>query len=367
MRLLLIASYDPTGILTVREHITQIKNLSDHQIEIYNLRGVGRYRQIVPKLLWPYDGIILHNTVTYDIEHLLGVQNTFLPRLKNFKGLKIVMKQDEMRRVNFCRSLLQDWQIDLLLTCLSPNERDKVYPRSQFPKLSFLHTRTGYVTEAMKTFQPLPYADRTIDVCYRGMETPYEWGRLGYEKFYIGERFRAEAGKTARLRTDISSKNQDRLSGDRWISLLAHSKSALATESGASIFDWTGELESRCRALKLSNPDMTFEKVWKELLHPHEGNVDYAQISPRHLEAAYTRTMQVLFEGRYNDLLHPWKHYVPLKKDFSNFKEVEAAIQDPSTHQSLTENAFHDLILKDSLSYERFVRTLDEAIASISR
>ena len=50
--------------------------------------------------------------------------------------------------------------------------------------------------------------------------------------------------------------------------------------------------------------------------------IDLRTISPRHFEAAAFRVCQVLFEGRYAGVMEPMRHYIPLRKDFSNFDEV---------------------------------------------
>jgi hypothetical protein len=143
---------------------------------------------------------------------------------------------------------------------------------------------------------------------------------------------------------------------------LASSKAALAAESGASIFDWTGEVEDTCRRAREENPSLTFDELHDEYLHKFEDQVSYAQISPRHIEAAYTRTMQILFEGNYSGLMKPWVHYVPLKKDFSNFKEVQDAVSDKDLFSKLTENAYRDLIHNEALSFKTFLKRLDLTI-----
>ncbi|WP_417782628.1 glycosyltransferase family protein [Terasakiella pusilla] len=45
-------------------------------------------------------------------------------------------------------------------------------------------------------------------------------------------------------------------------------------------------------------------------------------ISSRHFDAIGTGTCQILLEGRYNDILIPHVHYIPLKADYSNLDEV---------------------------------------------
>ena len=67
-----------------------------------------------------------------------------------------------------------------------------------------------------------------------------------------------------------------------------------------------------------------------------DDNFSYRTISPRHFEAAAFRICQVMFEGEYSDVLRPMVHYVPLKKDFSNFDQVVELItdHDPSAKRS---------------------------------
>ena len=67
-----------------------------------------------------------------------------------------------------------------------------------------------------------------------------------------------------------------------------------------------------------------------------------------------------MFEGEYSGVLQPMVHYVPLKKDFSNFDEVVGLISDPSVRGQIVENAHRDLIRSGAYSYGRFVAGVDE-------
>ena len=64
--------------------------------------------------------------------------------------------------------------------------------------------------------------------------------------------------------------------------------------------------------------DLTTLPRWEDVVY-------YRTISPRHFEAAALRVCQVLFEGRYSGVMEPMRHYIPLRKDFSNFDEVRRA------------------------------------------
>jgi hypothetical protein len=50
----------------------------------------------------------------------------------------------------------------------------------------------------------------------------------------------------------------------------------------------------------------------------------------------------VLFEGRYSGVLKPHRHYIPLKKDFSNFDEVVAKIRDVEGLQEMVDRTFDE-------------------------
>ena len=53
------------------------------------------------------------------------------------------------------------------------------------------------------------------------------------------------------------------------------------------------------------------------------------------------------------------RHYIPLKKDFSNFDEVVERFSDDDLRRELTENAHRDLVASGECSYERFMAGFD--------
>ena len=79
-----------------------------------------------------------------------------------------------------------------------------------------------------------------------------------------------------------------------------------------------------------SGRPVTLEALQEGALGRWDHNFSYRTISPRHFEAAAFRICQVLFEGEYSGVLRPMVHYIPLKKDFSNFDQVVGLIGDPA-------------------------------------
>ena len=69
-----------------------------------------------------------------------------------------------------------------------------------------------------------------------------------------------------------------------------------------------------------------------------------------------TRTCQVLLEGTYNGIFEPWRHYIPVKRDYSNIDEVLRALQDEKPVDRISEQAYQDIVASGKWSYRRFVR-----------
>jgi hypothetical protein len=60
-------------------------------------------------------------------------------------------------------------------------------------------------------------------------------------------------------------------------------------------------------------------------------------ISSRHFDAAGTGTVQILLEGRYNDILEAGVHYLPLREDFSNIDAVMDRFNDPVARSEMAD------------------------------
>jgi len=132
---------------------------------------------------------------------------------------------------------------------------------------------------------------------------------------------------------------------------------------GVSVFDIDNVVIPQYEKMVAKKPEITFEEVYDKLLFQYDGKgVSYRTMSPRVFEAAAVRSCQILFEGRYSGILKPMVHYIPLKKDFSNFEEVMRMYRDESLRRELTENCYRDLIASGRYSYREFIRGFDEGL-----
>jgi len=85
-------------------------------------------------------------------------------------------------------------------------------------------------------------------------------------------------------------------------------------------------------------------------------------LTPRHFEACITRTCQILLEGSYNGVFQPWRHYIPLKNDYSNLDEVFEALADDNLVDRIADQAYEDIVASGKWSYRTFVREVEETI-----
>lgn len=351
-----------THVGTLKEHLESFKRFSSNDITYIpatTSSGTGEEIDgIGPIDLSIFDVVIVHYSIRISLRHHL-IQN-FANSIKDFSGLKVLFIQDEYDSVECTRQWMDILRFDLVYTCVPLAEREKIYPSSRFPSTKFLSTLTGYVPELVYIDNFIcKLEERKFSIVYRGRELPAIYGLLGREKYLIGEEVKKLATQ-AGLSIDISSDHDSRIYGDDWYRFLASGRATLGTESGSNIFDFDGSLAARIEYLVDKNPEATFEKIWQTILINHEGVVRMNQISPKIFEAIRLRTALVLFEGDYSGVVKPDIHFIPLRKDFSNFGEVVAKIMDDEFVLSMTQRAYDDVIKTGAYSYRKFIKGVDD-------
>jgi hypothetical protein len=202
----------------------------------------------------------------------------------------------------------------------------------------------------------LPSEKRKVDIGYRGRRLEYYMGKGAQEKYEIAVKFREKASGVG-LKLDIEANESKRIYGEKWYEFIGNCRGLLGVEAGVSIFDVEDVVYEGYQRLMASNPKISFEEMSKQLgFKEWEDKIYYRTISPRHFEAAAFRVCQILFEGKYSWIMRPMVHYIPLKKDFSNFDEVINMFNNAALRKKMTDNAYNDLIASELYSYKRFVQ-----------
>lgn len=306
--------------------------------------------------------IILHYSLWNPQKYLLNPK--FLHYLKqSHNTYKIAFYQDEYHHCKRRFDFINEYKIDCIHTLLEPAYFKEVYQKYTNAS-ELVYTLTGYVSQELVSLArqlTKPDKDRRIDVGYRGRPLPWYMGKGAREKTDIALGFR-ERARDSGLKLDIETELDKRIYGKAWFEFLADCRAVLGVEAGVSIFDLEDQVRLEYERLRRDNPAISFAEMSQQLLQNWENNIPYRTISPRHFEAAALRVCQILFEGEYSGIMQPMVHYIPLKKDFSNFDEVMARFRDESLRRELTENAHRDLVASGRYSYEQFIRSFDEKL-----
>jgi len=279
------------------------------------------------------------------------------------QSYKIAIFQDEYRYCQPRFAFLNRYKIDCIYTLVEPAYFKDVYQKyTSVPKL--IYTIPGYVSDDLvalaKKLTKLDH-EREIDIGYRGRRLSFYMGKGAQEKHDIALGF-SERAQGIGLKLDLADEEHKRIYGHSWYEFMANCRAVLGVEAGVSIFDLEDKVRTECERLLLINPQITFDELSAQVLGPWEDNVPYRTISPRHFEAAAFRVCQILFEGKYSGILQPMVHYIPLKKDFSNFQDVIRMFKDEQLRRQLTENAYRDLIASGQYTYQKFVEGFDQEL-----
>jgi glycosyltransferase involved in cell wall biosynthesis len=367
---LLICFYDPAGISTVPETVAFMQSASRFAVTVLNLFEHRADAGFLKLHAWinldAYGAVVVHNTTSYNVDNLRSLDQALARKLRDFRGVKILMKQDENYRFREVAQYVGDTGFDVVFTCLPPEAVPLVYPPEVAGRPRFERMLTGYVTPTLRARDPLA-GPRPIDIGYRGSLQPLSFGWLAYEKRKIGDDV-AQMLAGQGLVLDISSRWEDRFGGDAWFDFLSSCKATLGAESGASIFDLQGDLEQRCAGLEAQHASLPTERERSEAvlrdLAELEGNIRYHQISPRHFEAAACGTVQLLYPGAYSGILVPGRHFFLLERDYSNLADAVSFLRDESRRRAMAARAYEEVILDRANWIETFVERVDTCIAS---
>jgi hypothetical protein len=310
-----------------------------------------------------FDAIAVHYSVFVNRPEGYLIDQEFLDHLANASGYKVVFFQDEHQWCGRRFGFVDEFGFDCVYTMLEEPHASEVYgSRTSASKVvSHLPSYVGpSLLKGAKRFAK-PDRKRSIDIGYRGRPSPVTWGRGALEKHEIGVRF-AELAADCGLRLDIGVSEEDRIYGREWDRFTADLRATLGVESGASCFDLEDEVREEYERLSADGREPTIEELERGALGRWDGRIPYRTVSPRNFEAAAYRVTQILFEGRYSGLLEPMRHYIPLRKDFSNLDEVLERFRDESLRRELTENAHRDLIASGAHGYERLIEGFDAVL-----
>ncbi len=382
LKILLLCDYNLSNASMVIDHINSLYRYSEN--EVYVLSDIIKNNGNIPNniklidsndskkidnVLDLFDCVVIHYSLTLALETYIS--HKLKQKLRDFEGLKVLFIQDEYRFLDKTIENINFAGIDLIFSCIPTKEIPKIYKKSELPNVKIVNVLTGYTSEYLSYFPIKPFKKRKYDVSYRGRKYPLWHGRLGFEKWNIAKQFIIDA-KKYKLKTNISVEENRRYYGYSWIEFLQNTKAVLGVESGASVFDYSGEISAKVEIYEnllknskkktLSEEKAELDEYRKKFFKDIEDRYEFSQISPRIFEAISLKTVLILYEGNYSGILKAWKHYIPLKKDHSNMNEVVDVLKDDKKCAEMVSNAYIDIVLSEKYSYKKFVQSFDREI-----
>lgn len=341
---------------SARDHLYSFRDHGGHECIYLNLavRSVPRW-----VLEAPVDLIIFHTSflcTRWNRSRFPGFVERAAP-LRTMVAPKITIPQDDFINLDLLCEFIRQFGIEWIFTPAFEHDWATIYTDVDRDRVKLRTVLTGYLNrKTVKAAESFSRQDdnRPLDIGYRAWRAGPALGRHGILKTRIAEVF-SQAAARGDLNVDISLHEADTLYGDDWYRFLQSCKYTIGVEGGASLLDVDGSVHERTEAYLESHSQASFEEVEEACFPGMDGNIELFVISPRHLEACVTRTGQILIEGKYNDILVPGRHYLPLKRDFSNLDEVLDAVRSDEGRSSMVEQAYNDIVASGSYSYRSFV------------
>jgi len=297
LEILLLCDFYPAG--TTLEHIRAFSRFSRNRI--HTLSNLGELPGWLD--LDRFDALIVHYS-------LVVARGSYLSsgarrQIREYQGFKAVFIQDDYRWINDTVEALSYMRINALFPLAPPDIMDMVYSPERLRGVRKETVLTGYVPEDLARRPVAPLSERPLDVGYRARKLPAWIGTHGQQKWQIAEHFSKDAPRYG-LKVDLSYREKDRIYGNAWIEFVASCKAMLGTESGASVCDFTGQIQRNVEAHERRKPGTSFETLRDLYFKDEDYRIPMRVISPRCFEAAALRTLMIMYEGHYSGVLEPW-------------------------------------------------------------
>ncbi len=203
------------------------------------------------------------------------------------------------------------------------------------------------------------WAGRSVDIGYRAQESPLYLGHA--ERRELAERVAVAAARHG-LAADISLDPADRFDERGWAAFLDRCRAQLGSEAGGDFFELTDATRHRVNAYLEERPEATIDEV-RARFFAELPTVSGRALSGRIVEAAGTKTVQILLEGEYGGYFQPDVHYIPLRKDFANVDEALGGLRDEAECRRLADAAYE--VASAELTYERLIGRFHAALAAL--
>ena len=264
MNILLLADYSPGNASVIGDFMYSFDRYSK------NCWHYAFWPRRMPKNfdLAQFDVIVLFWSIW--IAPIPGIEPSIPPwleeKIRESKALKVLLLQDEHRNVFGVNRAMAALGVNVMLTCVAEADHELFYPKSRIPSIEGVYSvLTGYVPGYLKSPKLALSLQPTVEIGYRSRDVPFQLGDQGREKTLICQRW-IETSEHYGFSYNLSVREEDRIYGSEWLRFLRSTRFQLGTPSGASVIDFTGEIETKCRAFLSRHPHVTYDEVRRRFL-----------------------------------------------------------------------------------------------------
>ena len=360
-------------LILLQPHKLKINALWDHveAFDLYSRHRVAFACGALPSQAWLEGGVDYAGYDVLLIPHHCRVcmgERSFHPEvdraIRDFDGYKVLIIQDEYDRTEIARQWILDHGIDHVFTAVPPGQIERVYDPRRFAGVEFTNVLTGYVPsnlERGRSWRPL--AQRPCHIVYRCRERGSWRGELCHQKLEIAKVVKSRAEERG-IPTDIEWAEDRLVFGPAWHEFLQRGRATLGSPSGSNVFDLDGSITAAVDAALTENPDLGYENLEGHFFQDGNLGVRMNQISPKFFEFIASGTALILIEDDYSGILEPEKHYLPLRKDYSNLDKIFDALEDLPRIEEMTQRTYHDIIASGRYSYRAAIAEFDDLLAA---
>jgi hypothetical protein len=288
--------------------------------------------------------VILHSA--FSNSQLL--KGAFFDQIQCMDAPKIYFVGNEYKLMPEKIAFAKDLQCALFITQTESKQIEDMYCKAIGCPVESL-PGAGLSTDIF--YPRIEFEKRSIDLGFRAAEEPayfYHQDRMAIAEYFINNSSKFS------LNIDISvGQNKKRFDRNKYSDFLNNCKGQLGTESGPEHFDLTDKLRLAVNQHTIAHPDSSLDEIRNLFLPAEQDRVPLRIISGRNIEAAGTKTVQLLFEGNYSGHFNPDEHYISIRKDFSNIDQAMEKFKDLSYCKKLTDNAY-DLIMQE-FTYRKLI------------
>lgn len=251
----------------------------------------------------------------------------------------------------------------------------------------------------------IPQSQRPIDI---GARSHRYYPFLGDDERGTIIDYFCNNNSTLSLSLDISTDYNKRFSPDEWAMFLNKCKGTLSTEAGGYYLEkddrtvvkiaeyiknkcgklqryTIGSTASKCKTVMpgFMKPvikkcldlmgmrekyfteiyySVDFKEIYEKFFKDYKNPLNGKCISSRHFDAIGTKTCQIMFPGRFNDILKEDKHYLALKHDFSNIQDAMERFRDLSYRQKMVDETYEYIM--SCHTYKHRIATIAKLLGS---